>query len=401
MAGAAGKVEPFDQPAAVGRAAEGGAAAVGRDAVDAAPITAVMVVEIRRRIGLFDLDLVANIDADLLEFRQHPLTHLRRNFVPILAVLQVGHIEQHKPIFPAGRGMFRIAFGGDGDVNRRIIRRFPAIEYLRELPAIVAGEQDVVMGQLLMALFDPPEKHQPGDRRLQSVELFSHFGKAIDELVVGGDHIGIAHQVVGRNKIAVDHHSAQLSVLMEDLLRRRGKVQLHPQAERQFAQCFDQPVHPALDVISAQTMLYIGDHIQGRRGLEGVGAVVGGIAVEQLNDVRMLKKTADTLMHGAQRIDLEQAQEGRNVFPGQQFAHLVDRGMEEDVGGHIVDPPGIAQEIRVVFRVGEGDAGELRFHRFDVLAGIETLSIIPKITADRFDRFEFQKIIPLQPGFGE
>ena len=140
MAGAAGKVEPFDQPAAVGRAAEGGAAAVGRDAVDAAPITAVMVVEIRRRIGLFDLDLVANIDANLLEFRQHPLTHLRRNCVTILAVLQVGHIEQHKPIFPAGWGMFRIAFGGDGDVDRRIIRCFPAIEYLRELPAIVAGE---------------------------------------------------------------------------------------------------------------------------------------------------------------------------------------------------------------------------------------------------------------------
>jgi len=99
----------------------------------------------------------------------------------------------------------------------------------------------------------------------------------------------------------------------------------HTQRLSNLGQRFDELIHAAFDVESAKPIFDIGDDVERRRRLIRIRAVIGRIAVKQLNHPLIAKKPLDPFVDSAPGIDGGQRQQGGQMARLQQLFPFMDR----------------------------------------------------------------------------
>ncbi|CDN41117.1 hypothetical protein BN871_AC_00110 [Paenibacillus sp. P22] len=375
---AADEIQPFEHRAAARNLESAVQLPVGDRAVDGAAVRPVQAAQVVGDELLFVDDMTAQA------FRAHPLQLVEHEaaialamLLPALSLGERRHMRQHEPVLAAFRSLAGIRLGRYSNVDGRIVRRHPVDEHVAEFPLGIAGEEEVVMLERLVAAVHAEQQHMAGYGRLVFDELLGGApaaGSLRQKGAVRRDRFQIADDEIGLKLFSAGQlHSDRRSVGIEDADDFRSGAHFGSKLVQQLELGLRDSVHAASDEVDAEAHLHVdelGEH--GRRRVRG-RADIHREKLEDLPQMRMLQVALRNLRHRLHRIHREQLLEGM-LLP--EIGQTAQGAAVKAFHAEIVLLSRVVEERQEAFTVLRGQLRDAVQHRRQIADKIQHLAVL-------------------------
>ena len=288
-----------------------------------------------------------------------------------------------------------------GGVRRRLATLVDGVELLLR----VAGEDEIMMAQMLIALVQAKIEHNARAGGLEALFGIGLAGRPADQFAIGANGVHIGDHRIARDGLARGQLHPAHGVVLDNKASDLGiGAQFSAQIAGQLGQAFGHRPGAALGVPDALGRLHIADGAQhGRRGI-GVGADILHVVVEHLRHIRirhMLADDAGGRAAHAQRHDILQHIRLEIIGKIQRIADPFDRLPEEEFFRHIMQVSGHVLEALIALAQAGRDTVHMRGHLVDIADQISLAAILEEAAPLRLQLDQRHVLMQGSAGLGE